>query len=59
MHKSRDTVPLLLLFVAGALAMVWARPRPVRITRPPQALHEDCAVSECGADGVPLSLYAG
>ena len=23
------------------------------------ARHEDCAVSECGEDGLPLSAYAG
>lgn len=59
MRESRDTVPLLLLLLASAFAVVWARSRHARTVRHRQPIHEDCSVSECGADGVPLSLYAG
>lgn len=30
-----------------------------RAAHRPGVLHEDCQVSECAADGTPLSLYAG
>lgn len=35
------------------------RPAPAPTGSSEPHVHEDCAVSECGADGLPLSAYAG
>lgn len=50
-------VSLLALAAAAAAAVLAGRRRHAPRSLPP--MHEDCAVSECAADGVPLSAYAG
>lgn len=45
--------------LAGAsVAIVFLRRREKRRVLQ-EALADECAVSECGPDGTPLSLYAG
>jgi len=57
--SSRILLALGLVALAAAVAARrrWA-PRPARPVAP-ERKSEECAVSECGPDGVPLSLYAG
>ena len=56
--------------IAAAAVTLWLANlshRNTRVRRPQTTVpgtnqvnvHEDCVVSECGPDGVPLSLYAG
>lgn len=54
--------PLLLtaLLVAGLFALSYRRFSPPAERRVRPAIDPaECEVSECGPDGVPLSLYAG
>ncbi|MGE0873633.1 MAG: hypothetical protein AB7O31_03065 [Burkholderiales bacterium] len=57
--SSRTLLALGLVVLAAAVAvrrrLASRRSSPVLLARK----SEECAVSECGPDGVPLSLYAG
>lgn len=60
MYRSRFLgLPVALLGVglATVVAAAWIAGR--RRTRHLGPVADDCAIEECGADGVPLSAYAG
>lgn len=52
------TVALVIAAFMGAAALLAPRGRRSGATNR-RTSHEDCAVSECAADGVPLTAYAG
>ena len=55
----RFVVTALALIIAAATVASVVRLRAARARRGPLVASEDCVVSECAADGVPLSDYAG
>lgn len=45
--------------IGATIAVYLLVSRPGRQSLPKDTYPEECAVSECGPDGMPLSLYAG